>query len=94
MVPVFGEDLKDRWVPPYMASLDEAYISTIIDELPAVGIQLQAKNRDFWDTYDRRLSEAQFRTAISSPMIVLSCILAVTSGQFLWLALLVYRSSW
>ena len=27
--------------------------------------------------------------AISSPMIVLSCILAVASGQFLWLALLV-----
>jgi hypothetical protein len=69
--------------------LIRAYQFAIIDELSAVGIQLQARNRDFWDTYDRLQSEAHFRLAVSPPMVVIFCTLAAESGQFLWLALLV-----
>jgi hypothetical protein len=41
------------------------YVAAIIQDLAAVAIQLQAKNRDFWDTYDRQTSEAQFRLGIA-----------------------------
>jgi hypothetical protein len=64
------------------------YAQNMIEELPAVGIQLQAKNRDFWDTYDRQLAEAQFRYGIAPPMAVIIVILAWKSGDWWWLLLL------
>jgi ABC-type nickel/cobalt efflux system permease component RcnA len=64
-------------------------VDAILQELPAVGIQLQAKNRDFWDTYDRQGSEAQFRFGITPPLALIIVLLAQQSGQFWWLLLLV-----
>lgn len=64
------------------------YVETIVDDLPAVGIQLQAKNRDFWDTYDRQIAEAQFRFGIALPLIAIIIIWAWQSGNWWWLVLL------
>jgi hypothetical protein len=65
-----------------------AYVQAIADDLPAVGIQLQAKNRDFWDTYDRQLAEAQFRFGIAPPLTLILTLLALrSSDQWWWLLL-------
>jgi hypothetical protein len=65
-----------------------AYVQAVVEDLPAVGIQLQAKNRDFWDTYDRQLAEAHFRFGIVPPLILIIFLLAWDSGHWLWLFLL------
>jgi hypothetical protein len=65
-----------------------AYVRAIAEDLPAVGVQLQAKNRDFWDTYDRQLAEAEFRYGIAPPLALIIVILAAQSGDWWWLFLL------
>ena len=68
--------------------LTSAYAENIVDDFPAVAIQLQAKNRDFWDTYDRQLAEAQFRYGIAPPLALIIVLLAWQSGDWWWLFLL------
>jgi hypothetical protein len=68
--------------------LAAAYVTAILSNLSAVGTQLQAKNRDLWDSYDRLTSEAQFRFGITPPLIVILAILAV-QGTPWWLLLLI-----
>jgi hypothetical protein len=53
-------------------ALTQAYTKAITTDMQAVGIQLQAKNRDFWDTYDRHLAEAQFRYGVVPPLVAIS----------------------
>ena len=50
-------------------------------ELPAVAIQLQAENRDLWDTFDRAKAESEFRSAIAWP---LAFIILIISFQVSW----------
>jgi hypothetical protein len=75
--------LEDRRAVP------ELYVRAVIADLPAVGVQLQAKNQSFWDTYDRQKAEAQFRIGIALPISLIVILLAVQSGQYLWLLLLI-----
>jgi hypothetical protein len=63
------------------------YMQAIIQDLEAVGIQLQAKNRDFWDTYDREMAEAQFRYGIVLPLVLIITLFAIGSSWW-WLLLL------
>jgi hypothetical protein len=69
--------------------LRDTYVHAVIEDFPAVGIQLQAKDRDLWDTYDRQQAEAHFRLAISLPIIFIFSALTAESGQLLWLFLLI-----
>jgi hypothetical protein len=70
-------------------ALTYQYVKQIVREFRAVGIQLQAKNRDLWDTYDRRTSEAQFRFGISPPLALCIALIAWQSRDPRWLVLLV-----
>jgi len=78
--------------------LARSYTDGICADFEAVGIQLQAKNRDFWDTYDREVAEAQFRYGIAPPLVLIIALVAVEAGSGWWLfllaapALLLYRS--
>jgi hypothetical protein len=72
-----------------MSEIVTAYAQAIADELNLVGSQLQAKNRDLWDTYDRQLAEAQFRRSIVLPLALIFVLLAALSGHPWWLLLLV-----
>jgi hypothetical protein len=76
-----SDDVIERQLAP-------RYATEIVYELDAVGIQLQAKNRDFWDTYDRQAAEAQFRFSITSPLVLIILIIALESDQYWWLLLL------
>ena len=78
--PDFGEELADH------LQLDKTYVQAIAADLEAVGIQLQAKNPDFWDSYDRQMAEAQFRYGIVPPLILI--ILLLASDSVWWLLLL------
>lgn len=69
-------------------TLDLVYVQLIGDDFPAIGTQLQAKNRDLWDTYDRQLAEAQFRYGIAPPMAVIIYLVARQSNEWWWLLLL------
>jgi hypothetical protein len=77
------------------------YIQEIAIDLDAVSIQLQAKNRDLWDTHDRYTAEAQFRLGIAVPLAAIIVISAIQSTLFwlfliivpLWLSILSYRLS-
>jgi hypothetical protein len=64
------------------------YVHAISADLEAVAIQLQAKNRDFWDSYDREMAEAQFRYGIVPPLFLIIVLLAIESGSAWWLLLL------
>ena len=68
--------------------LANVYVDKIIADLPAVGIQLQAINRDYWDSYDRTTAEAEFRTAIGPPLAVTIVVIAIQTTAW-WLFLLV-----
>jgi hypothetical protein len=68
--------------------LADVYVEEIIADLPAVGIQLQAINRDYWDSYDRTTAEAEFRTAIGPPLAVTIVVIAIQTTAW-WLFLLV-----
>jgi hypothetical protein len=63
------------------------YSGAIIKDLPLVAIQLQAKNRDFWDTYDRHNAESLFRFGIAQPLVFLVIVWAWQSTSW-WLILL------
>lgn len=65
-----------------------AYFQQVFQDFPAVGVQLQAKNRDLWDTYDRHSAESQFRRAIALPILVIVVLIAIQVSPF-WLLLLV-----
>jgi hypothetical protein len=69
-------------------NLRSAYVSSIVTDLQLVGIQLQAKNREFWDTYDRKATEMQFRHGIEPPLIAIVLIISWQSSWF-WLLLLI-----
>jgi hypothetical protein len=69
--------------------LEVLYVEAISDELDAIGVQLQAKNRDFWDTYDRKTAEGEFRIGISLPIAVIIFLMAHQSGNQWWWVLLV-----
>jgi hypothetical protein len=73
-----------RDFPPIL----KAYSIATASEFEEVGIQLQVKNRDFWDTYDREMAEAHFRFGITPPIVVIICLLAYQSGNLWWLLLL------
>jgi hypothetical protein len=79
-------EAQDDAIWPYII---DKYESALIEDLPAVGIQLQVKNRDFWDTYDRQSAEAQFRFGIALPSAVIIIIWAIQSSNYWWLLLLV-----
>jgi hypothetical protein len=64
------------------------YTVAVAEDLLAVGIQLQAKNRDLWDTYDRNMAEAQFRYGIAPPLTLIILILAWQSDNW-WAFLLI-----
>jgi hypothetical protein len=66
----------------------DQYTRHVAEDLGAVSIQLQAKNRDYWDTYDRLLAETNFRLAISFSLVFIIIIFGVQSSP-LWLVLLV-----
>jgi hypothetical protein len=70
-------------------SLPGRYVYAILQELSAVGIQLQVRNRDLWDTYDRQSSEAQFRFGIAPPLVLVIVVLAWESHRYWWLIVLV-----
>ena len=94
-----AEGLQGLQVPAALAQADtHEYVSRIAKDLYAVSVQLQAKNRDYWDTYDRQYSEAQFRLGIAVPLAVIIVIVAAQSSA-LWLVLLIVplwllRLSW
>lgn len=64
------------------------YANQMFDDMPAIAIQLQAKNRDLWDTYDRLRAEAEFRFGITPPLALLVLLMAIQSGAFWWIFLL------
>lgn len=71
-------------IKPYSPKSDEdvSYgkaAAIIAPELPAVSIQLQAKNRDLWDTFDRAKAESEFRSAIAWPIGLIILIVSVQS---------------
>jgi hypothetical protein len=68
-------------------SVPEEYQFVISNQLPTVGIQLQAVNRDLWDTFDRARAESEFRSAIAWPLFVLVLILGSQLSPW-WLFLL------
>ena len=39
-------------------NLNEEIVIKIVEEMPAVGVQLQAQHPTYWDTFDRHVSEA------------------------------------
>jgi hypothetical protein len=69
-------------------NLRSAYVSGIVADFQLVGIQLQATNRDFWDTYDRKVTEMQFRHGIAPPLVAIIIIISWQSSWF-WLFLLI-----
>ena len=69
--------------------LELSYAHVIYDELDAVGIQLQARNRDFWDTYDRQTAEADFRIGIAPPLLLIVVLMAMQLGGHLWWLVLI-----
>lgn len=77
---------KHEYEPIY--NLRSAYVSGIVADFQLVGIQLQAKNRDFWDTYDRKFTEMQFRHGIAPPLVAIIFIISWQSSWF-WLFLLI-----
>jgi hypothetical protein len=79
---------KDGATSAPILNLRSAYVASIIDDLELVGIQLQAKNRDFWDTYDRKTAEAQFRYGIFWPMVAVIGVISWQSSWW-WLFLLI-----
>jgi hypothetical protein len=93
------EELQGLPAPAALTDADTRdYVSRIAEGLYAVSVQLQAKNRDYWDTYDRLYSEAQFRLGIAVPLAVMVVIVAAQSSA-LWLVLLIvpiwlFRLSW
>jgi hypothetical protein len=84
---------SDRPLPDYRGDFRDAlpsfYAGRIVEDLPTVGIQLQPKNRDFWDTYDRQNAEAQFRFGVAPPITLIIIIVAWQSQNLWWLFLLV-----
>lgn len=91
---VLGRDVHPRMkeVEDFMRAfgshpLSMDYVSSMINELDLVGVQLQAQNRDLWDTYDRKSAEAAFRSAVSLPVAILFLVLAWQSGEW-WVACL------
>jgi hypothetical protein len=86
---VYGLKYSQKGKPPEQQreELIRVYIRALIDDLPASGIQLQAKNRDFWDTYDRQLAEAQFRLGIFPPLLLIIFLLSSASNHWAWLLL-------
>lgn len=83
-VPVIQED-DDPAAP--ILNLRAAYVSSIVADFDLIGMQLQARNRNFWDTYDRKTAEMDFRYSIIWP---LAAIIVTISWQssLLWLLLL------
>jgi hypothetical protein len=80
----------DKWVKDMVSDFAATHYTTAVaDDLEAVGIQLQAKNRDFWDSYDRQIAEARFRNGIVPPIILIILLLAIESGHAWWLLLLI-----
>jgi hypothetical protein len=86
----FVERLKEPDIGPehYDILLEEFYTHMVASELDIVSIQLQAKNRDFWDTYDRKMAEAQFRYGIALPLTAIICISSFQLSNAWWLLLL------
>jgi hypothetical protein len=80
-----GHDVADQlnWSPL------KKYLDQLVSDFPAVGIQLQAKNRDFWDTYDRHSAEAEFRFSIAPPIILMITIWVIQSGNLWWLLMFI-----
>ena len=64
--------------------LKKVYTAAILEDLLTVGIRLQAKNRDFWDTYDRKSAESQFRFAVILPIFFFIIVATIESSP-LWL---------
>ena len=83
---LFGDPTSIR--PRSTEDAEDYYLIRMIDELGAVAIQLQAKNRDLWDSYDRHQAEVQFRLGISLPFALIVLIFAVQSSPW-WLFLLI-----
>jgi hypothetical protein len=83
-MPVIQKD-GDRDAP--ILNLHSAYAAGIVEELELVGIQLQARNRDLWDTYDRKTTEEQFRYGIIWPLIGMIVIISWQTSWW-WLFLL------
>jgi hypothetical protein len=83
-VPVIQED-DDPSAP--ILNMRAAYASSIVADFDWIGMQLEAKNRNFWDTYDRKTAEMDFRYSIVWP---LAAIIVTISWQssLLWLFLL------
>jgi hypothetical protein len=69
-------------------NLHSAYGSSIVADFELVGIQLQARNRNFWDTYDRKTAEMDFRYGIVWPLAAVIIIVSWQSSLF-WLFLLI-----
>jgi hypothetical protein len=96
-----AEDLGHYYGPSRELDVEIRYIQEIATDLGAVSIQLQAKNRDLWDTHDRYTAEAQFRLGIAVPLVAIIVISAIQSTLFwlfliivpLWLSILSYRLS-
>jgi hypothetical protein len=74
--------------PPTSVRDQDAFAEAIKGDLPAVGIQLQARNRDLWDTFDRARAESEFRSGLVLPLAAIT-IVVVTQSNLLWLLLLV-----
>jgi hypothetical protein len=75
---------------PYatILNLRSAYVSSILEDQDLVGMQLQARNRDLWETYDRKTAESHFRYGITWPLIAIIAIISLQSSWF-WLFLLI-----
>jgi hypothetical protein len=47
-----------------------------VEDFDLIGMQLQAKNRNFWDTYDRKTAEMDFRYSIVWPLAAIIIVIA------------------
>jgi hypothetical protein len=63
-------------------------VTTVCDQLDAVGIRLQAFDKEMWDTFDRSKAESQFRSGLVAPLTLVSIIATAKLGV-LWLLLLI-----
>lgn len=93
-------DYVDPALPPHVSGVFgermDTVTRTVIQELNLVGIRLQAKNRDMWDTFDRSRAEAEFRSGIITPLILVVITFSIraatmdkgTLWSLLWLFLL------
>jgi hypothetical protein len=85
----WGSAYEEAWRKDKLSLVIRLYIEGIVGDLPAIAIQLQPKNRDFWDTYDRQLAEAQFRFGIAPPLALIIGILTWQTRNLWWLLLLI-----